>query len=100
MGDGVLVAAEGEAALVASDDAGRDPEAEAGAIEVLGGVEGLEEAGLPGRGKPGAEAGAIEVLGGVEGLEEAGLHGMGHAVASVGDRDAYARTALRIFGGI
>src|SRR6266436_6635575 len=73
MVDGVLVAAEGEAALVTSDDAGGDPE---------------------------TEAGAVEVLGGVEGLEEAGLHGGGHAVASVGDGNAYARTALRTLGGI
>src|SRR5882762_3565358 len=50
MVDGVLVAAEGETALVASDDAGGDPETEAGAVEVLGGVEGLEEAGLHGGG--------------------------------------------------
>src|SRR5260370_11348302 len=73
MVDGVLIAAEGDAALMATDDAGGDPE---------------------------AEAGAIEVVGGVEGLEEAGLHGGGHAVASVGDGDANSRTALRILGGI
>src|SRR5260370_23536999 len=73
MVDGVLIAAEGDAALMATDDAGGDPE---------------------------AETGAVEVLGGVEGLEEAGLHGGGHAVASIGDGNAYARTALRILGGI
>ena len=48
MVDGVLVTAEGEMALVATDDAGGDPEAKAGAVEVLSGVEGLEEAGLHG----------------------------------------------------
>src|SRR4030081_753523 len=73
MVDGVLVAAEGEAALGPSDDAGGEPE---------------------------AAPGAVKVLGGVEGLEEAGLHGRGHAVASVGDGDAYARMALRVFGGV
>ena len=46
--DGVLGAAEGEAALVAVDDVGGDPEAEAGAVEVLGGEEGLEDAGADG----------------------------------------------------
>ena len=69
MVDGVLIAAEGEAALVASDDAGGDPK---------------------------AEASAVEILGGVEGLEEAGLDGGGHAVAGIGYGDADARTTLRI----
>ena len=50
--DGMFGAAEGEAALVAIDDAGGDPEAEAGAVEVFGGVEGLEEAGADGGDMP------------------------------------------------
>ena len=56
--------AQGEAALVALDDAGGDPE---------------------------AEAGAVELFGGVEGFEDAGLDDGGHAVARVGDGDADAR---------
>src|ERR1700704_4676500 len=71
--DGVLVAAEGEVALMAGDDAGRDPKAEASAVEIFGGVKGLEEAGLD-RGR--------------------------HAVAGVGDGDADAGTAVGILGGI
>src|SRR5258708_9813776 len=71
--DGVLVAAEGDAALMASYDAGGDPE---------------------------AEAGAVEILGGVERLEEAGLHVGGHAVAGVGDGDADAGRAVGVFGGV
>ena len=67
--DGMLGAAEGEAALVAGDDAGGDPE---------------------------AEAGAVEVLGGVEGLEEASADGGGHAVAGVGDGDADAAAAFGV----
>ena len=46
--DWMVVAPEGETALVATDDASGDPEAKAGAVEVLSGVEGLEEAGLHG----------------------------------------------------
>ena len=69
----MLIAAEGEAALVARDNTSRDPE---------------------------AETGAVEILGGVEGLEEAALHRGGHAVASVGDGDTYARTSLRTLSGI
>ena len=61
----MLGGAVGEAAVVAGDDAGGDPE---------------------------AEAGAVEVFGGVEGLEEAGADGGGHAVAGVGDGDADAGT--------
>ena len=64
--DGVLGAAEGEATLMAVDDAGGDPE---------------------------AEAGAVEVLGGVEGLEDASADGGRHAVAGIGDGDADARAA-------
>ena len=64
--DGVLGAAEGEAALVAVYDAGGDPK---------------------------AEAGAVEVFGGVKGLEDAGADGGGHAMAGVGDGDADARAA-------
>ena len=71
--DGVLGAAEGEAALVAVDDAGGDPE---------------------------AEAGAVEILGGVKGLEEAGADGGRHAVAGVGDGDADAGAALGVVGGV
>ena len=67
--DGVLGAAEGEAAVVAGYDAGGDPE---------------------------AEAGAVEILGGVEGFEEAGLHKWGHAMAGVGDGDTNAWTTLRV----
>ena len=70
---GMLGTAEGEAALVAIDDAGGDPEAEAGAVEVLRGVEGLEEAGADGR---------------------------GHAVAGIGDGDAEARAAVGVAGGV
>ena len=71
--DGMLGAAEGEAAVVAVDDAGGDPE---------------------------AEAGAVEILGGVEGLEEAGADGGRHAVAGVGDGDADAATAFGELGGV
>ncbi len=39
-------------------------------------------------GDPEAEAGAVELLGGVEGLEDTGTHGGRHAVAGVGDGDA------------
>lgn len=52
MVDRVLAAAEGEPPLVAFDDACGDPQAEAGAIEVLGGVEGLKDARTHGRGHP------------------------------------------------
>ncbi len=45
-------------------------------------------------GDPEAEAGAVEVFGGVEGLEDAGLHGGCHAVAGVGDGDADAVACL------
>src|SRR5882757_329658 len=69
----VLVAAKREAALMTGDDASRDPK---------------------------AKASAVELLGGVEGFEEAGLHGGGHAVASIGDGDADARTTLGVFGRI
>ena len=44
-------------------------------------------------GDPETEAGALEVFGGVEGLEDAGADGGGHAVASVGDGEA---DALRL----
>ena len=64
--EGVRGAAEGEATLVAVDDAGGDPE---------------------------AEAGAVEVLSGVEGLEDTSADGGGHAVASVGDGYTDARAA-------
>ena len=67
--DGMLAAAEGEAALVPLDDSGGDPEAEAGPVEIFGGVEGLEEAG--------ANLGR-------------------HAVAGVGDGDADAFAARRV----
>ena len=71
--DGMLGAAEDEAAVVAVDDAGGDPKAEAGPVEVLGGVEGLEEACANwGR----------------------------HAVAGVGDGDADAATAFGELGGV
>jgi hypothetical protein len=68
--DGMLIAAESEPAVVARHDTGGDPE---------------------------AKTSAVEVLGGVKGLEEAGLHRRGHPVASVGDGDPYARTSLRMF---
>jgi len=42
--DGMLPAAERETAVVAMDDSGGDPEAESGTVELLGGVEGLEDA--------------------------------------------------------
>src|SRR5271156_404238 len=51
-------------------------------------------------GDPEAEAGAVEVFGGVEGLEEARLYGGGHAVAGVGDGDANAGARLKILGGV
>ena len=61
MMDGVLGAAKSEAAAVAIYDAGGDPE---------------------------TEAGAVEVLGGIEGFEDAFAYGGRHAVAGVGDGDA------------
>ena len=69
--DGVIGAAEGKAALMAFDDALRYPE---------------------------TEAGAVEVFGGVEGIEDAGAHGGRHAVSCVGDGDADAVAALRVCG--
>jgi hypothetical protein len=51
----------------------------------------LDDAG----GDPEAEAGAVEVLGGVEGFEDAGADGGGHAVAGVGDGDADALRLVR-----
>src|ERR1700733_329128 len=69
--EGMLGAAEGETAVVAGYDAGGDPE---------------------------AEAGAVEILGGVEGLEETGADGGGDAVAGVGDGDADA--LARLSGGV
>ena len=71
--DGMLIAAKGEPAVVARHNTGGDPEA-----------------------KPSA----VEILGGIEGLKEAGLHRTGHAVASVGDGDPYARTSVRPLRGI
>src|SRR5271170_1389268 len=68
---GVLGAAEGEAALVAIDDTGGDPE---------------------------TKACAVEILGGVEGLEEARFDSSRHAVAGVGYGDADATAAIRVFG--
>jgi hypothetical protein len=64
---GVVRGAQGDTAVVAGDDASGDPE---------------------------PEAGAVEVFGGVEGLEDAGADGGGHAVAGVcdGDADAFARS--------
>ncbi len=59
--------------MVAGDDAGGDPEAEAGAVEIFGGVEGLEEAGPDGR---------------------------RHAMAGIGDGDAKAGTWPSGFGGV
>jgi hypothetical protein len=47
--DGVLGAAKREPAAVAIYDAGGDPEAEAGTVEVLGGVEGFKETAADGR---------------------------------------------------
>ena len=75
MVDGVPRAAEAEAALVAVDDAGGDPE---------------------------AEAGAVELLGGVEGLEDAGADGGGHAMSGVGDgdADAWARAVAGVVSGV
>jgi hypothetical protein len=70
---GVLRAAEGEAATMAIDDAGGDPE---------------------------AEARAVEILGGVEGFEEAGLHDGGHTGAGVGDCDANSPPPIRVSGGM
>ena len=69
--DGMLGAAEEEATVVAVDDAGGDPESEAGTVEVLGGVEGFEEAG--------ADWGR-------------------HAVAAVGDGDPDTATAFGELG--
>jgi len=66
----VLAAAKGEAPVMTSDDTGGDPE---------------------------PEAGSVDILGGVEGLEEAGLHGRCHAVTSVGDGDTNAAARL---GGV
>ena len=43
-------AAKGEPTVVAVDDVGGDPEPEAGAVELLGGVEGFEEATADGEG--------------------------------------------------
>ena len=63
--DRVLGAADGQSATVALYDAMRDPETQAGAVEVFGGVEGLEE--------------AVE-------------HVRGHAVAGICDGEAHAAT--------
>jgi len=71
--DRVLGASEGEATVMAVDDADGDP-------------------------KP--EAGSVEVLGGVERLEEAAPHGGRHAVTGVGDGDADAMAAVGVPGGV
>lgn len=47
---GVFGTAKGEAAVVAVDDAGGDPEAETGSVKVFGGVEGFEQTGSDGGG--------------------------------------------------
>lgn len=54
------------------------------------------------RGDPEAEAGSVELLGGVEGLKDAAAYCGGHAVAGVADddADACAGAALRVVGGI
>ncbi len=73
--NGMIAAAEGDAALVAIDDARGDPE---------------------------TEPSAIEFFGGVEGFEDPRLHCMGHAVAGVGDGDAnpLVGIAVETFGSI
>ena len=91
---GVLGAAEGEAAVVAGDDAGGDPKAEASAVEVLGGVEGFEETSADGGGDAVAGVGdgdadasarlARGVVGGVVSADEE-LATVTHGIDSVGD---------------
>jgi hypothetical protein len=65
--DWILGAAEGEASAMAFDDASGDPK---------------------------TKAGAVEILGGVEGFEDAATDGGRHAVAGVGDGDAEATAAV------
>lgn len=50
-------------------------------------------------GDPEAEAGSVEVFGGVEGLVEACLDFWGHAVSGVGDGDPYTADTVGVVGG-